>query len=274
MTILHFIFSDAKTYWKESGIMKLSFIHYMIGNGLANIYIHNWIRMDPLLKPGTKPRQHVSTLVRQVVFDSVFLLENIILLFYAINCKNAVKEVHDSRAEFGGVLLGFIFLGLILKWVYYQYIHIWGWLILTNNYETKSEDGNWQCFTFSNMFLCGELEERRLVLFCLPKPIPALLKCLFGQKSSLKYCGSWCNVILLILLFPFLLALAVLALALILTMMLLFLPFFIVFLLPCILVKTCKEKIEDKIENKRHKREGDYQGDLEMNHIVDPLIES
>ena len=52
MSILHFIFSDATTYWKESGCTKLSFFHYMLGNGLANVYIHNWIRMDPLLKPG------------------------------------------------------------------------------------------------------------------------------------------------------------------------------------------------------------------------------
>ena len=42
MSTLHFVFSDAKKYWREGGL--LSFIHYLIGNGLANIYIHNWIR--------------------------------------------------------------------------------------------------------------------------------------------------------------------------------------------------------------------------------------
>ena len=52
----------------------------MIGNGLANIYIHNWIKMDPLLIPFTKPLQHVSTLCRQLVFDLVFIVENITLL--------------------------------------------------------------------------------------------------------------------------------------------------------------------------------------------------
>ena len=49
MTFLHFVFSDAKRYWVKGGFLNLSFFHYMIGNGLANIYIHNWIRMDPLL---------------------------------------------------------------------------------------------------------------------------------------------------------------------------------------------------------------------------------
>ena len=52
MTICHYIFSDAKLYWEKSGCSKLNFFHYMFGNGLANIYIHNWIRMDPLLIEG------------------------------------------------------------------------------------------------------------------------------------------------------------------------------------------------------------------------------
>ena len=44
MSVLHFVFSDAKKYWQEGGFLNLSFFHYLIGNGLANIYIHNWIR--------------------------------------------------------------------------------------------------------------------------------------------------------------------------------------------------------------------------------------
>ena len=106
---------------------------------------------------GTKPRQHVSTLVRQVVFDLVFLIENVLLLLYAMNAVNTPLEIVESKSEFGGVLLGFIFLGLILKWVYYQYIHIWAWLILTNDYKTDSKDGHWMCYTKSNMFFCGKI---------------------------------------------------------------------------------------------------------------------
>ena len=44
MSALHFVFSDAKKYWQKGGFLNLSFFHYLIGNGLANIYIHNWIR--------------------------------------------------------------------------------------------------------------------------------------------------------------------------------------------------------------------------------------
>ena len=36
--------------------------------------------MDPLLISYSKPLQHVSTLCRQLVFDSIFISENIILL--------------------------------------------------------------------------------------------------------------------------------------------------------------------------------------------------
>merc|ERR1712037_822204 len=87
----------------------------------------------------------------------------------------------------------------------------------------------------------------------------AMLSCIFGEKPYLKQCGSWFNMILVILLLPLLLVVAALALVLILAMMLIFLPIFLVFLLPCVIMKNCKEKIEDK-------RLEDFQGDLEMNH--------
>jgi hypothetical protein len=71
MTVLHFVFSDAKMYWEKGGLLNLSFFHYMVGNALANIYIHNWIRMDPLLIPFSKPLQHVSTLVRRIIAQNL-----------------------------------------------------------------------------------------------------------------------------------------------------------------------------------------------------------
>ena len=45
MTGLHIVFSDATKYWVKGGFLNLSFFHYIIGNGLANIYIHNWIKV-------------------------------------------------------------------------------------------------------------------------------------------------------------------------------------------------------------------------------------
>ena len=37
-------------YWVKGGFLNLSFFHYIIGNGLANIYIHNWIKVGFILK--------------------------------------------------------------------------------------------------------------------------------------------------------------------------------------------------------------------------------
>ena len=48
MSALHFVFSDAKRYWVKGGFLNISFFHYLLGNGLANIYIHNWIRYNIL----------------------------------------------------------------------------------------------------------------------------------------------------------------------------------------------------------------------------------
>merc|ERR1719411_675158 len=167
MTLLHFVFSDALRYWKEGGFLNLSFFHYMIGNGLANIYIHNWIRMDPLLIPFTKPLQHVSTLCRQLMFDLVFISENIILLGIALNSE--IKELKDNKIEISIILMGFCIIGIILKCVYYRYLHIWAWLIM--DYIVKIEDDHWRCSLFSYMYLCGNLRRRELTLCCVPSPI-------------------------------------------------------------------------------------------------------
>ena len=118
MTILHFVLSDAKVYWQKGGFLNLSFFHYMIGNGLANIYIHNWIRMDPLLIPFTKPLQHVSTLVRQLLFDLIFVVENVTLLVMALNSN--VIELQENSVNLAVILMGFTIVGLVLKCVYYR----------------------------------------------------------------------------------------------------------------------------------------------------------
>ena len=132
--------------------MKASFFHYMLGNGLANIYIHNWIRMDPLLDSGTRPKQHVATMCRQLAFDLVFIVENITLMIIAVNSN--VKEINEHKVGLLVVLLGFSFIGLILKCVYYRYLHIWAWLIM--DYIIEREDGHWKCLLISNMYFCGK----------------------------------------------------------------------------------------------------------------------
>ena len=76
-------------------------------------------RMDPLLLPWTKPLQHVSTLVRQFLFDFIIVVENCVLLGYAFNSN--IKELQENKTVFIIMLLGFQMVGLILKCVYYRY---------------------------------------------------------------------------------------------------------------------------------------------------------
>eukprot|EP00095_Tigriopus_kingsejongensis_P008429 maker-scaffold1302_size49677-snap-gene-0.18 protein:Tk08429 transcript:maker-scaffold1302_size49677-snap-gene-0.18-mRNA-1 annotation:"hypothetical protein DAPPUDRAFT_43071" len=238
MFVLHFVFSDAKKYWKKGGFLNLSFYHYMLGNSLANIYIHNWIRMDPLLIQYAKPLQHVSTLVRQLVFDLVFAAENIVLLVIAISSN--ILEVQENKWTFFCVLLGFTMLGLILKCVYYRYLHIWAWLIM--DYIATKEDGHWKCIIYSHMYLCGSLKEREIPLFCVPKPVTRV----FGWACGEKYCAltdSSCNLcsgLVGVLLLPLAFAVALAMMTVALGLALLFLPIFFTVLLPCVIVLKCR----------------------------------
>lgn len=239
MSTLHFVFSDAKKYWTKGGVLNLSFFHYLIGNGLANIYIHNWIRMDPLLLKWSKPMQHVSTLIRQFIFDFIFLTENTVLIIIALHSN--ITELHNNQATFSIVLIGFTLIGLILKCVYYRYLHIWAWLIM--DYTTIKEDGHWKCILFSNMYLCGRLRERELLLCCIPRPLFQIINFFFGERdiwctgTSCSLCGAMVGVFL----FPLAVILALIALATTLCLMFLFTPVFIVLVLPCLFFAKCRQ---------------------------------
>ncbi len=235
MTMLHFIFSDAKMYWEKGGLLNLSFFHYMIGNGLANIYIHNWIRMDPLLIPFSKPLQHVATFMRQVVFDVVLMTENVVLLAIALNSN--IRELRDNQLSFACVLLGFSFVGVVLKCVYYRYLHIWAWLIM--DYITEKQDGHWTCHLYSNMYLCGDLRERRLLLCCVPRPIYAFLGWFCEEKPSCGNC-TVCSVLVTLVVLPVATAVALIALIVCLVLALAFMPVFLVAVLPCVLFLGCR----------------------------------
>lgn len=182
----------------------------------------------------SKPLQHVSTLMRQLVFDLVFMAENIILLGIALNSD--ITELQENPWSFAVVLLGFSFVGLILKCVYYRYLHIWAWLIM--DYITTTEDGHWKCIIFSNMYLCGDLKERELLLCCIPSPIFKFFNYLTKDR-----CGSCnlCTVVASIFILPFVFGLALLAVVISLILMVAFLPVFLILILPCVIFMTCKQ---------------------------------
>jgi len=278
MTILHFVFSDAKVYWQKGGFLNLSFFHYMIGNGLANIYIHNWIRMDPLLIPFTKPLQHVSTLVRQLLFDLIFVAENLTLLLIALNAN--VIEIQEQKVQLAVILMGFTVIGLVLKCVYYRYLHIWAWLIM--DYITKKEDGHWHCLLFSNMYFMGELKERELLLCCIPRPIFKAVNYLCGDKyfSSTNSSCSLCAAIFTVLLVPVAFVLALVIVTLVVVLLIAFLPVFLLTIFPCVIAVKCRQtsgndnvvKIVDDDEEEedgRSEDDEDEDDDAESSKVVD-----
>ena len=156
MMIIHYILSDARTYIRKG---CFSFLHHMVGNGFANIYVHNWIRTR------YPPVQHVSTLVRQLVMDIVILTENAILLCYALNSN--IKELQERQLLYSCFILGLHIAGLVLKIVFYRYLHSWAWLIMDYS-TTMDQDTGWLCTLHSDMFLLGELSPRKLTLCCVP----------------------------------------------------------------------------------------------------------
>merc|ERR1719458_44007 len=241
MSALHFVFSDAKRYWKQGGFLNISFFHYLLGNGLANIYIHNWIRMDPLLVPWEKPLQHVSTLVRQFLIDFIIITENCVLLGIALNSN--ITELKENQAVFTVVLLGFHLVGLILKCVYYRYLHMWAWLIMDYVVKEVHEDGSghWECSLISHMFVCGQLKERNLTLCYVPGPIFRIFKFFFGEKTWCEGHGcSLCGALVGFLLLPIAVVLATIAFILSAILIVLFMPIFIVFILPILIVTKCR----------------------------------
>merc|ERR1719319_901158 len=147
------------------------------------------------------------------------------------------------------VLLGFHLVGLILKCVYYRYLHMWAWLIMDYVVKEVHEEGSghWQCTLISNMFFCGKLRERNLTLCCIPGPIFRIFKFFFGEKT---WCGgqscSLCSAVVGLLLLAFVFLVAVI---------IFFMPVFVIFILPILVITKCRRK--NKSENVKKISEDD-----------------
>ena len=69
---------------------------------IYNTGLNSDFQMDPLLINGEKPLQHVSTLVRQLVFDVIFVVENIVLITIALNSN--VRELQENQVRILSIL--------------------------------------------------------------------------------------------------------------------------------------------------------------------------
>ena len=129
MAGLHFITSRQI----EQRYAKISWprlLHHCLLNGIGNIYIHNCItymdeksikeRMKKQHKERQGKRRKKTTFWRQVLFNTIFVLENIaVIVLVTIKLPHSVPV---SLLYF--IAFGHLF-GLILNLVYYQFFHLW-----------------------------------------------------------------------------------------------------------------------------------------------------
>ena len=134
MATLHFItFKHVEV--DNIKISKLRKLHHCLLNGIGNIYIHNCITyMDELEvkerirkkreeredQSDGKERTKKKTFWRQVLFNMIFIAENIAIITFV--CLRIPDTVPTSLLVFIGV--GHL-VGSVFNIIYYQFFHLW-----------------------------------------------------------------------------------------------------------------------------------------------------
>ena len=111
-------------------------------NSFATIYFHNYLRMDEMpnekeitenhQKDAQSPGLHISTFIRQTAFDILFFIEFVILLGFGFSAQ-IVKDgyLHNYTYNFIWIVSTMTIFSLILKFFYYNVLHIWSNTIFT-----------------------------------------------------------------------------------------------------------------------------------------------
>ena len=133
--VLHIVFSEDIIYWRLGKYGK--FFHNVVMNSFACIYFHNYLRKEEediqewkehLIKEQNpnrrnletwKPRTHISTYLRQVMFEVLYVLEFIVLLSVGFCASADGNMVHIRNT----IIMYCV--ALFLKFCYYGLIHIW-----------------------------------------------------------------------------------------------------------------------------------------------------
>ena len=138
---IHVVFSEDIAYWKKHQYGK--FFHNVLMNSFACIYFHNYLRFEEeeivhLQPPGT----HISTFVRQLLFETLYVLEFVILLSLGFSAN--VWEVPSMQPFIVEVVLILYLLSTLLKLFYYGVMHIWAYHILNEKIGlvNKAETAN------------------------------------------------------------------------------------------------------------------------------------
>ena len=121
MSILHYFTSNQKEI--ETFSQKpLKVGYHCLVNGISNLYLHNWINH---IDSSTQRRKTINvkkngTMLRQTIFDIIFLVENFVILIVAgirfPECLTISFLITAGTCQC---------IGIILKMVYYKKFHIW-----------------------------------------------------------------------------------------------------------------------------------------------------
>ena len=133
MSILHYFTSNQKEI--ETFSQKPLKVGYQcLVNGISNLYLHNWIaHIDNSNRRRTELNvKKNGTILRQTIFDTIFLVENFVILIVA-----GIRFPECLTISFLVTAGAFQCIGLILKMVYYKKFHIWKDAI-TQQRSTKS----------------------------------------------------------------------------------------------------------------------------------------
>ena len=201
-SILHVFFSEDITYWHKGHYLK--FFHNVIMNSFASIYFHNYLRFDemPIVQridkkslefvDSQRPGLHISTLLRQLSFDILYLVEFIIMLSFGFN--SSVEDLVNQRYVFISVVFTLSTLAFILRLTYYNILHVWNNVILSGKKLIRQEiitgdESNIQnrffkyVFISRNTWILGSLKHIETTLLVLPTRIIDALK---GRGKDLE----------------------------------------------------------------------------------------
>ena len=202
--IMHVFFSEDLFYVRKGKYLK--FVHNTMMNAFATIYFHNYLRMDEMPRIGRAhdhqrdireevdaqtPGLHISTFIRQTAFDILYFSEFIVLLTFGFSAP-IVKDGYLGlyTHNFIWVVTTMTVLSLILKFFYYNVLHIWSNTIFTTtriksqpfefmgsskSYVTESGDTQSRfveyVFISSNSWFLGKLKTVKTTIMILPKKL-------------------------------------------------------------------------------------------------------
>merc|ERR1711892_133852 len=213
--IMHVFFSEDLFYVRKGKYLK--FLHNTMMNAFATIYFHNYLRMDEMPRVGRSqdkdtveedeldaqtPGLHISTFTRQIAFDILYFSEFVVLLGYGFSAQ-IVKDGYLGlyTHNFVWVVTTMTVFALILKFFYYNVLHIWSNTIFTTTriksqpfqfmgtselYEADTEESQHRfveyVFISSNSWFLGKLKTVKTTIMILPKSLLAMIE---GQGKQL-----------------------------------------------------------------------------------------